>query len=128
MRHGPWREYFDVAEQQIANRGRYRHGLPVGRWRYYTPAGMLERQERFLKRPAGQVVIAYYHPGGQLAKQGQARYQITAQSVRFFWFGEWKCYAPSGHALPSEYYRNGRKTTALVITPAGDSIAWPATQ
>lgn len=124
-RHGPWREYFDVASQHPANAGRYRHGLPVGRWRYYAPSGELEREERFYRSQPGLVAIRYYHPGGTIAKQGQARYSISDTNVRFFWFGEWKCYNTAGQPLPSEFYRNGRKTATLITDAAGDSVAWP---
>ncbi|WP_426489830.1 toxin-antitoxin system YwqK family antitoxin [Hymenobacter sp. 102] len=124
-RHGPWREYFDMAEQHPANAGRYRHGLPVGRWRYYHPTGGLERQEQFYRRPPGLLTIRYYHSNGQLARQGQARYRITDANVRFFWFGEWKCYDTAGQPQPSEFYRNGIKTTTSLLTPAGDSAKHP---
>jgi hypothetical protein len=126
-RHGPWQEYFDGAEQQPANAGHYRHGLPVGRWRYYQPTGELERQEQFHRRPPGLLTISYYHSNGQLAKRGQAQYRITNDNVRFFWFGEWKCYSATGQPQPSEFYRNGRKTTAQLVKAASDSTAWPAT-
>lgn len=124
-RHGPWREYFDAASQHPANAGRYRHGLPVGQWRYYAPSGELEREERFARRPPGQLTIRYYHPNGQVAKRGQARYRISDTDVRFFWFGEWKCYDTAGQPLPSEFYRNGRKTATLMTTPFGDTLAAP---
>lgn len=125
QRHGPWREYFDATEQHPANAGRYRHGLPAGRWRYYQLTGGLERQEQFYRRPPGLMTISYYHPNGQLAKRGQAQYRISAVNVRFYWFGEWKCYSPGGQPLPSEFYRNGRRTATLLTTPTGDTVAFP---
>lgn len=106
-RHGRWREYFDVAETQIANQGRYHHGQPVGRWRYYAPGKILEHQEHYLRSPAHQLQLTYFHPNGQVAKAGQARYVLHADGGRFYWFGEWKQYAESGRPLPSEYYING---------------------
>ncbi|RSK46699.1 toxin-antitoxin system YwqK family antitoxin [Hymenobacter perfusus] len=125
QRHGPWREYFDGAEQHLANRGRYRHGRSMGIWHYYTLTGAQERTERFYRRPYGLVRLSYFHPGGQLAKQGQARYRAEASVARFYWFGEWKCYSPTGQALPSEFYRNGHRTATLLTTPTGDTLASP---
>ena len=107
LRQGPWRGYFDMRETRLANAGRYRHGVTVGRWRYYSPTGQLERTERYHWWPAGQVTLTYYHPNGQPAKRGLALYRSDATTLRFFWFGEWKCYTPDGRALPPEYYRNG---------------------
>lgn len=106
-RHGRWREYFDAAETQVANQGRYRHGQPVGQWRYYAPGRKLEHKERYLRSPAHQLQLAYYHPNGRLAKSGQARYLLHADGGRFYWFGEWKQYTDTGKPLPSEYYING---------------------
>lgn len=113
QRHGPWRGYFDMQETRLANQGRYRHGAAVGRWRYYSPTGELERTERYHRRPPGQVSLTYYHPNGQPAKRGRALYRSDATMVRFFWFGEWKCYAPDGSALPAEYYQNGIRLPVL---------------
>ncbi|TGE09283.1 hypothetical protein EU556_00150 [Hymenobacter fodinae] len=108
QRHGYWQEYFDAAEMHVANRGRYRHGRPVGLWRYYTPAQQLERKERYLRIPAGQLSITYYHPNGQIARQGRAQYVLRPDGAQFYWFGEWKRYSAIGRAEASEYYVNGQ--------------------
>lgn len=116
QRHGPWRGYFDTEEKRLANQGRYRHGRTVGRWRYYSPTGQLERTERYHRRPAGQVTLAYYHPNGQLSKRGQALYRSEPTVMRFFWFGEWQCYAPDGRSLPAEHYQNGHQVPTPTTT------------
>ncbi|GAB3230283.1 hypothetical protein GCM10027346_15890 [Hymenobacter seoulensis] len=122
QRHGPWREYYDKEEQQLATRGRYRHGLPAGKWRTYQPSGSLERTEKFYRRPYGLVTISYFHPNNQLAKQGQARYRAEPSGARFFWFGEWKCYSTTGQRLPSEWYHEGVKVQATSAHPNLDKI------
>lgn len=106
-RHGRWREYFDVAETQVANQGRYRHGRPVGQWRYFAPGRRLEHTERYLRFPAHHIRLTYYHPNGQVAKRGQARYELHADGGRFYWFGEWRQYNELGQPQPSAYYTNG---------------------
>ncbi|WP_055562665.1 toxin-antitoxin system YwqK family antitoxin [Hymenobacter sp. AT01-02] len=106
-RHGRWREYFDMAETKTANQGKYKHGLPVGRWRYYTPTGELDHVERFHHRPVGLVSMTYYHPNGRRAKQGMARYRAEPDGAHFYWQGEWKRYAENGQQIPSEYYVRG---------------------
>ncbi len=116
-RQGPWRSYFDAAEQHLANKGRYRHGQTVGKWQYYSPNGQLERTERFHR--AGLVSLTFYHSNGQVAKRGRARYVDSVRSVHFFWFGEWRCYSETGQRLPSEYYLNGVKSETPLTTPSG---------
>ncbi|QJX46834.1 hypothetical protein HMJ29_07715 [Hymenobacter taeanensis] len=108
QRHGRWQEYFDVAEKQLANQGRYRHGRPVGLWRYYNPAQQLERKERFLRVPPQQLAITYYYATGQIAREGKAKYVLRPDGAQFYWFGEWKRYSESGHLQASEYYVKGQ--------------------
>lgn len=58
QRQGRHRAYYDDACTQLLTRGRYRHGRPVGCWRYYALAGELQRQERYRRR--GFSDITYY--------------------------------------------------------------------
>ncbi|GGG40372.1 toxin-antitoxin system YwqK family antitoxin [Hymenobacter glacieicola] len=126
QRHGPWREYFDQEEKQLANRGRYRHGLPVGVWRNYNPGGQLEHTERFYRHPYGLVTLAYYHPNGKLAKRGRARYRAEPTGAHFFWFGEWQRFGPDGQPLPSEWYQDGTQTAPPASQPhPGTTIKLP---
>ncbi|WP_135532686.1 toxin-antitoxin system YwqK family antitoxin [Hymenobacter wooponensis] len=108
QRHGYWQEYFDAAESEVANRGRYRHGRPVGVWRYYNPTQQLERKERYLRIPAQQLAITYFHPNGQIARYGRAQYVLRPDGAQFYWFGEWKRYSALGQVEASEYYVNGQ--------------------
>ncbi|SEU01673.1 hypothetical protein SAMN04487998_3493 [Hymenobacter actinosclerus] len=118
LRHGPWRVYLDAQQQHILNKGRYRHGREVGRWQYFSATGLPERTERFHRWPAGLITLTVYHPNGQVAKKGRARFQSTATLDRFFWFGEWRCYDATGRPLPSEYYRDGIRV-GTPLTPIG---------
>ncbi len=121
-RHGPWRGYLDARQkQELLSKGRFRHGRAVGRWQYFSPTGERERTERFHRHPVGLITLTIYHPNGQIAKRGQARYESDAAADRFYWFGEWRCYDTAGRVLPPEYYRQGiRVGTSLVPS---DSIS-----
>ncbi|GAB3637079.1 hypothetical protein GCM10027422_26690 [Hymenobacter arcticus] len=85
QRQGRHRAYYDDAHTQLLTRGRYRHGRPVGRWRYYALAGELQRQERY--RRHGFSDISYYYPGGQVARRGRARVVAEPGGPHFFWLG-----------------------------------------
>ncbi len=93
-RQGRWRSYFDEANTQLQTRGHYRHGQPVGRWRYYSPTGLLERRERYLGQ--GQSTITYLYPNGRVARQGQARVAAEPGGAHFYWFGEWRQFTETG--------------------------------
>ncbi|NVO31515.1 toxin-antitoxin system YwqK family antitoxin [Hymenobacter lapidiphilus] len=118
LRHGPWHIYLDAQQQHLLNKGRYRHGREVGSWRYFSSSGLPERTEQFHRRPAGLITLTVYHPNGQIARRGKARYLSTAATERFFWFGEWRCYDEAGHPLPSEFYVNGIRT-GMPLVPLG---------
>lgn len=107
-RHGRWYAYFDEQYQKIGTKGRFRHGRPVGRWRYYSLVGQLERQEVYLKRPAGRQLITYYHPNGRVAKRGQAQFVTDATDAHFYWLGDWISYSPTGEPEKVETYKTGK--------------------
>ncbi|SDY02608.1 toxin-antitoxin system YwqK family antitoxin [Hymenobacter psychrophilus] len=117
LRHGPWRGYLDAREQHLLSKGRYRHGHEVGRWQYFGATGLPERTERFHGRSADLITLTLYHPNGQVAKRGKARYLTTAAADRFFWFGEWRCYDTTGRPLPSEFYVGGIRVGTPLVPP-----------
>lgn len=102
---GRWNVYYDDAHAQPFTRGRYRHGQATGRWRYYAPTGALVRLERY--RRHGLSDITYYHPNGQVARQGQARVADEPDGLHFYWFGEWLSYSETGVLQKVETYQNG---------------------
>ncbi|QIL76455.1 hypothetical protein [Hymenobacter sp. HDW8] len=107
-RHGRWNAYYDEQYQKIGTKGRFKHGQPVGRWRYYSLAGQLERQEVYLRRPAGRQLITYYHPNGRVAKRGQAQFETDATDAHFYWLGDWTSYSPTGQPEKIETYNTGK--------------------
>ena len=110
---GRWMVYYDEAKTRPLTQGRYRRGQATGRWRYYTPAGSLVRQEQH--RPHGLSDITYYHPNGQVARQGQARISNEADGLHFYWFGEWLTYSETGLLQQIETYQNGRRVATQRI-------------
>jgi hypothetical protein len=55
---GRWRTYFDAQKQTRFTTGRYRHGRPVGHWRYYTQLGGLDHEERYRRDYSDIAVVA----------------------------------------------------------------------
>jgi hypothetical protein len=113
-RQGASRTYYDDAHTQLLTRGRYRHGQPVGRWRYYALAGELQRQERY--RRHGFSNIAYYYPSGQVARRGRARVVDEPKGPHFFWFGEWQCFSPAGTLDSVQLYHLGKHVSSNYLT------------
>jgi antitoxin component YwqK of YwqJK toxin-antitoxin module len=110
QRQGRYRTYYDEARTQLFTRGRYRHGQPVGRWRYYAQAGELQRQERY--RRHGYSNIVYYHPGGQVARRGRARVVEEQAGPHFYWLGEWQYFSPTGRLDSVQVYSLGKRVAS----------------
>jgi len=106
-RQGRWRSYFDEANTQLQTRGHYRHGQPVGRWRYYSATGLLERRECYLGRD-GRSLLTYYHPNGRVARRGQARVADEPDGAHFYWFGEWQQFTEAGALDSVKTYNKGQ--------------------
>ena len=114
QRHGRWTTYYDDARTQLFTQGRYRHGQPVGRWRYYANTGRLQRRERY--RRHGFSDITYYYPDGQVARQGRARVVEEPNGPHFYWFGEWKYYAAAGTLDSVQTYQLGKRLGTRYLT------------
>jgi antitoxin component YwqK of YwqJK toxin-antitoxin module len=114
QRQGRWNTYYDDARTQLLTRGRYKHGQPVGRWRYYTMTGRLQRRERY--RRHGFSDISYYYPGGQVARQGRARVVEEPSGPHFYWLGEWNYYSQAGALDSVQTYDLGKRQSTRYLT------------
>lgn len=105
---GRWRTHYDAAQTQPYTAGRYRHGRPVRTFRYYAPAGALDHSEQYGR--AGFCEVTYWHPGGQVARQGKAQWVTGPEGSRFYWFGPWTSYAENGQITAVQTYAAGNLT------------------
>ncbi|MFD2999188.1 hypothetical protein ACFS7Z_02360 [Pontibacter toksunensis] len=103
--HGRWKVYIKEDKVLVRN-GRFKHGREVGRWRYYYPTGELMMIERY-KRTLDYIQVTRYRKDGSIEKVGQAKRVEDDEKVRYYWFGGWKVYEPSGTYLHTEYYEKG---------------------
>ncbi len=113
-RQGRYRTYYDASRTQLFTRGRYRHGRPVGRWRYYAQAGEMQHQERYHRHGLSDIV--YYYPSGQAFKQGHARLANEPDGLHFYWFGDWNYYSPAGTLDSVQVYSLGKRTSTRHLT------------
>ncbi|MFC7666593.1 toxin-antitoxin system YwqK family antitoxin [Hymenobacter humi] len=69
---GRWRTYYDNDSKQPFTTGKYRHGRPVGTFRYFAPTGSLDHSERYGRD--GLCEVTYWHPSGKVARRGSAQW------------------------------------------------------
>jgi antitoxin component YwqK of YwqJK toxin-antitoxin module len=112
---GRWRTYFDDdTRKRPFTTGRYRHGSPVGHWRYYTQPGPLDHEERYHRKFSD---ITFYYPNGQVAQRGRARIVDEGIVMHYYWFGEWQKFSDTGKLLQIDTYEKGKLVASHPTTP-----------
>ena len=105
QRQGRWIVYTDTSKTLKLVEGRYRNGNSVGKFKYYTMQGVLERKEisRFKK-----LRTTFYYPNGSVRLKGKARIENTPEKIHYFFYGKWRYYDEKGKLLKYGYYENGK--------------------
>jgi antitoxin component YwqK of YwqJK toxin-antitoxin module len=110
---GRWRTFFDEKHKQTRfTTGRYRHGRPVGHWRYYTQLGTLDHEERYHRDYSD---ITFYHPNGQVSQRGRARVVDEGTNLHYYWFGEWRRFSDTGRLVQIDTYEKGKQVASHPI-------------
>jgi len=105
--HGRWKIYLGEGKDKVLIRnGRFVHGKEVGKWCYYYPDGGLYIYEEH-KRYENVYTMKRYHENGYLIKEGKVIMINNGNSVRNFWFGEWRVYDAQGNFTHIEVYKDG---------------------
>ena len=108
LRHGRWKDYSDNTHKKYFSKGRYRHDIKVGKWKYYTTDGKLEKKEKFRKH--GKLMLnTYYHKNGKVSSRGKAELVIEGDMLHYYWFGEWKYYNEMGNYEKSKIFLMGKE-------------------
>jgi antitoxin component YwqK of YwqJK toxin-antitoxin module len=103
--HGRWIIYTDTSHSLILTAGKFKNGIPVGKWTYNTPGGVLDRVEVYRGE---KIRIRHYHSNGQLHFKGRARLITDEKKLHFFYYGEWNYYDADGRPDKKAYYENGK--------------------
>lgn len=106
-RHGQWEFYWDDSNSVVASKGKFKHGLQVKEWYYYSQDGKLERTEKQTLL-GKRLKTVMYHPNGKVWKTGMARIVMTKEYVDYYWYGDWKCYDEYGNFEKVEHYKEGK--------------------
>jgi antitoxin component YwqK of YwqJK toxin-antitoxin module len=111
-RHGKWVTYHDSAETKTDQVGRYRKGIPKGKWRYYDAAGNLVKVE---KHRFKKISTRQYHSNGNLLRKGKAKIVLSDSLYHFYYYGTWKVYDAQGKLLKLQEFREGTKISEIMM-------------
>ncbi|MCX8081032.1 MAG: hypothetical protein N3F09_07340 [Bacteroidia bacterium] len=104
-RHGKWRFYYDNQNKCLQSCGKFNHGNPVGRWKYYTSDGILYMKEKYLKNK--RIYIQLFDSAGRKVKSGFARIDEKDSRMHYYWYGKWKIYDERGKIFKYIIYDQG---------------------
>ncbi|MDP2424047.1 MAG: hypothetical protein U1C46_03555 [Bacteroidales bacterium] len=104
--HGRWIYYYGDSVGKIQCAGRYKNGIPVGRWMTYYEDGSKYVRTRHFKERAREV---RFHPNGKLEKKGWSKLMLDDPSgIRYYWHGKWKLYDENGKLYRIVLFSEGR--------------------
>jgi antitoxin component YwqK of YwqJK toxin-antitoxin module len=102
---GLWIIYTDSTKTKFLTKGRYKKGLPVGKWIYNDTQGKLDRIEVYR---GNKIKIKHFHKNGNLALTGKARVVNNEAKLHFYYYGIWKYYYENGKLEKTALFENGK--------------------
>ncbi len=105
QQQGKWITYIDSTHSKYLSKGRFKKGIPVGKWIYNTPKGELDRIEIYR---GSKIKIRHYPENGKLAIIGKARIVNEKTKLHFYYYGQWKYYSPQGDLEKTAWFENGK--------------------
>lgn len=109
--HGQWVYYFDRENQVIQSTGRYRNGVPAGRWILYYPDGGKDVVTRYFRNRARE---RRYYADGTREKRGWSRLVLDDEKeIRYYWDGRWRMYNEEGKLQSVVMYEKGEAVRVI---------------
>jgi antitoxin component YwqK of YwqJK toxin-antitoxin module len=103
--HGQWIYYHDRDNNVVQSRGRFKNGIPVGRWTEYNPDGTINAKIRYFKNKARE---KRYNPDGTLDKKGWSKLVLeNPEEIHYYWDGKWRMYNDKGRTERVVLFRKG---------------------
>lgn len=103
-KQGKWIIYYDSAETRIDNTGRYRKGIPKGKWKYYDENCTLIKTEKYRFK---KIHTTSYHSNGKIKKKGKAKIVKEARMLHYYYYGNWLVYDSLGILINTQVYEKG---------------------
>lgn len=105
QQHGLWITYADAGKKIILNKGRFKNGIPQGKWVYNNTKGQLDRKEVYRGK---KIKIKHFHGNGKCAVSGKAELVNEENKLHFYYYGKWKYYDENGRHEKTALFEKGR--------------------
>lgn len=110
-REGLWIENYSIDSAHYKSVGKYYHGDPVKKWKYYLNGKIIKKEN--YKQQACKITT--YYENGEIQSKGQTK--TTSDTIETHWFydGEWKFYNENGKLIGLKKYKEGELLLDTVI-------------
>ena len=103
--HGQWVYY--INDNQPQSYGRYKDGMPVGKWMIFNTDGSKCVKKRYYGNKTKEV---WYHPSGRIEAKGWSKLLLDdPKEISYYWDGKWKFYDEKGKLLKISIYVKGEE-------------------
>lgn len=104
--HGRFVYYYDREKGIVHSTGRYKDGIPVGRWVTYHENGSKYIITRHYKHRARE---RRFYENGKIEKKGWSKLILDdLKGTRYYWDGKWKLYDENGILFRVLLFKEGR--------------------
>lgn len=108
-RHGKWKTYWDDERENVYRKGKFKHGVESGKWKYYDEKGNVVKTEKYVSNRK-IIITKNYFASGRLESEGEAHLlNETDGTLHYFWQGTWRFYSQKGEFIREEEYVKGKK-------------------
>lgn len=103
LKQGFWKQTDTVNGITYQSKGRYKKGLPVGKWKYFTN-GKLTKKEKY---KGEDCYVEFYGTTKKLERAGNAKLVLEGKDLHWYYVGDWITYDVFGNAIYVDTYYRG---------------------
>jgi len=93
--------------------GRYKDGVPVGRWIIFNPDGSKCVKKRYFQNKIREV---WYHKNGRVEAKGWSKLILDDPlEINYFWDGKWKFFDKKGKLKKISIYVKGEENEIIML-------------
>lgn len=109
--HGQWIYYLEQDSTVVHSKGRYKNGIPVGKWMLYHTNGVPHVKTRYIRQKARE---KRFYSDGNIEKKGWSYLKLDDPSMlHYYWEGKWRIYNEHGKLQKIVLYHEGESVKII---------------
>ncbi|MBD3582031.1 hypothetical protein [Flavobacterium selenitireducens] len=103
LKQGYWKQTDTLNGVTYQSKGRYKNGLPVGKWKYKTN-GKLTKKEKY---KGEDCYVEFFGSTEKLERAGNAKFVREGNDLHWYYVGDWITYDIFGNPIYVDTYYRG---------------------